>query len=124
MLASHDSLRANSPQRENTSSELLDNLIDVLIHPTYYSSEWLEAIGEEIPNPDQAGNKISAVIKWGAKAGVHEATTRRLVVAVLASNDLKWSDEKIDFLVTGKYKQQREQEETDRRRRQGLPPLK
>ncbi len=103
---------------------MLDNLIDVLINRKYHTPEWLDAIGEELTDLTLAMGKVGEIIRLGAKVGVEEVTTRKLVVSFLKTNQLTWTDEKIDFLVTGIYDQHRKQEEVDRRRRAGLPPLK
>ena len=112
------------PEPEKTPSELLDELFNLLIYRSDHVTAWLDAINEETPDRTHALRVITNIIRLGARAGVAEASTRRLVAIIVADEGLASDAQSIDGRVTAIYMDRRLVVERERRRKAGLPPLK
>jgi hypothetical protein len=112
-----------TPNSQDESSTLLDNLIAVLIHPTLDSADWLEAIGKPVANEERVSATIGKLIRLGAYAGIEQSLAPKIIAAIIEKNHLGWTPEKISQYVEVVYKDYRKRVEFDRRIKAGLPPL-
>ncbi|MBE7156985.1 MAG: hypothetical protein INR62_00870 [Rhodospirillales bacterium] len=103
------------PEPEKAPSELLNNLLNLLIYRTDEVTAWLDAVNKEIPDRSRALQAIKNLISLGAKADVAEGNTRRLVAIIVADDNLALDAQSIDDRITAIYMDRRLAQEGERR---------